>query len=153
MVFIRTSRPATPVLYSNDTLFPVGGSHVLKSSKNDVLTIVSAGVTLWEALNAYEILKQKGVWVRVIDLYSIKPVDVKTLVRAGQETGCLVTVEDHYPEGGLGSAVAEAVSSHGIRVHRLAVNQIPRSGKPEELLSLCGIDSKKIVSTVLALQK
>ncbi len=141
MVYLRMGRPTTPVLYSNDTEFPIGGSKILKQSKQDRWTLVAAGVTLAEALKAYELLQQKGITVRVIDLYSVKPVDQKTLIQAGQETGGLLTVEDHYPEGGIGSAVCEAVAAHGVRVHSLAVNQIPRSGLPEELLEFCGISA------------
>ena len=148
MVFIRTGRPSTPVLYPNDTAFPIGGSKILKFSAKDKATVVAAGVTLTEALKAYELLAKEGIAIRVIDLYSLKPIDGKTLLKAAQETGCLITVEDHYPEGGLGDAVLGAVGEYGVKVHKLAVNQIPRSGKPEELIELCGISSKSIVAKV-----
>lgn len=150
-VYIRTQRPATPVLYSNEETFPIGGSKVLKRSDKDKITVVAAGVTLIESLKAYEILKGENILIRVIDLYSIKPVDQKTLLQAAKETSAIVTVEDHYPEGGLGDAVLSALSSSGAKVYKLAVNQIPRSGKPEELMALCGIDAKAIVNKVKGL--
>ena len=148
MVFLRTARPATPVIYPNETEFSIGGSKVLKSSAKDQATLVAAGVTLFEALKAHDTLAKEGIAVRVIDLYSVKPVDQETLVKAGKETGHLITVEDHYPEGGLGDAVAAAVSEFGIKVSKLAVNQIPRSAKPQELIELCGISAKAIVAKV-----
>ncbi|MDO8494704.1 MAG: transketolase [Deltaproteobacteria bacterium] len=148
--FIRTARPATPVLYSNEENFPIGGSKVLKSSAQDQATLVAAGVTLYEALNAYETLKTKGIAVRVIDLYSVKPVDAATLQKAAKETHCVITVEDHYPEGGIGDAVASVLGETGAKLYRLAVDQIPRSGKPEELLKICGIDAAAIVKKVEA---
>ena len=151
MVYLRTARPATAVLYTNESLFPIGGSKVLRRSANDHLTLVAAGVALHEALAAYELLKKEGIIVRVIDLYSIKPIDTSTLLEAIAETKGIVTVEDHYPEGGLGDAVAAAVAPQGGKVHKLAVNQIPRSGKPVELLSLCGIDRQSIVAKVRSL--
>ncbi len=151
MVFIRTARPATPVIYPNETSFRIGGCKVLKSSEKDQATIIGAGITLFEALKAYDILKKEGIAVRVIDLYSLKPVDQETLLKAGKETGHLITVEDHYPEGGLGDAVLGAVSEFGMKVTKLAVNQIPRSGKPQELIQLCGISAEKIVETVHAI--
>lgn len=148
IVYLRTQRPATEVLYSNEEKFPIGGSKVLKQSDQDKITVVAAGITLLEALKAHEILKNDGIALRVIDCYSIKPIDVKTVVAAGRQTGAIITVEDHYPEGGLGEAVMEAVAPQGIPVHKLAVNQIPRSGKPSELMSLCGIDAQAIVNKV-----
>lgn len=151
MVYIRTGRAATPVIYPNETQFPIGGCKVLHQSDKDCATLVAAGITLHEALKAYEILKKEGIAVRVIDLYSIKPIDTKTLLEAFYKTGLLITVEDHYPEGGLGEAVSAAVSDEGGRVVRLAVNQIPRSGKPQELIDLCGISAKHIVERVHAL--
>ncbi len=149
MAYIRTTRPKTPVLYDNDETFPIGGCKVLTASAHDSLTVIGAGVTVFEALRAAEILKEKGVSVRVIDLYSIKPLDLTTLLNCARETNNLVlTVEDHYPEGGLGDSVASALSPEGVRVHRLAVTDIPRSGKPEELLELFGINFRHIVRKV-----
>jgi transketolase len=150
MVYIRTSRPKTPVIYRTDERFEIGGSKVLRDSVDDAATVVAAGVTVFEALKAYDQLKQSGVSVRVIDAYSVQPIDRTTLVQAGRHTGNqLITVEDHYAAGGLGEAVAAAVASEGIVVHRLAVREIPRSGRPEELLERFGISASHIVETVL----
>jgi transketolase len=146
--YMRTSRPKTPVIYEPGEKFPIGGSKVLRSSANDQVTLVGCGVTLFEALKAYDVLKAKGIAARVIDLYCLQPVDEKTLQQAGKETGVFVTVEDHYPAGGIGDAVAGAVESLGIPVHRLAVREIPRSGKPEELLGKFGISADHIVEVV-----
>jgi len=115
------------------------------------VSLVAAGVTLMEVLKAYDLLQREGITVRVIDLYSIKPVDERTLLEAAQQTKVLITVEDHYPEGGLGDAVCGAVASEGVRVHKMAVNQVPRSGKPDELLDLCGINARCIVEKVKSL--
>jgi transketolase len=149
--YIRTSRPKTPVIYSNDETFTVGGSKVVRESPADVATVVAAGVTLFEALKAYDQLKAKGTAIRVVDLYSVAPVDRDTLLRAAQATGGrLITVEDHYAAGGLGDAVAAAVADAGFTVRRLAVREIPRSGKPEELLDRYGISAAHIVDAVRA---
>jgi transketolase len=146
--YMRTSRPKTPVLYGPDETFEIGGSKVLRSSKEDKATLVAAGITLFEALKAYDTLKAAGITVRVIDLYSLQPVDTATLKTAGKDTGLIVTVEDHYPAGGIGDSVATAVEGDGVRVHRLAVREIPRSGKPEELLEKYGISAAHIVDVV-----
>ncbi len=147
--YIRTSRPKTPVIYSADEVFTIGGLKILRESGNDVATVVAAGVTVFEALKAYDQLKVEGAAIRVIDLYSVAPVDRVALVAAGTATGgAIITVEDHYAAGGIGDAVAEAVSEAGIRVHRIAVREIPRSGKPEELLDRFGISAKHIVDAV-----
>jgi transketolase len=147
--YIRTSRPKTPVIYANDEKFPIGGLKVLRESGNDTATVVAAGVTVFEALKAYEQLKAGGVSIRVIDLYSLAPIDAKALRAAGKAGGGrIITVEDHYPAGGIGDAVAEAVSGSGITVQRIAVREIPRSGKPEELLDRFGISARHIVDAV-----
>ena len=149
--YMRTSRPKTPVIYSNDETFTIGGLKVLRESAGDVATVIGAGVTVFEALKAYDQLKAAGTAIRVIDLYSVAPVDRDGLVKAGRATGGrLITVEDHYATGGLGDAVAEAVASAGLTVQRLAVREIPRSGKPEELLERFGISAKHIVAAVQA---
>jgi transketolase len=151
-VYIRTSRPKTPVIYSNDETFPIGGLKVLRQSAGDLVTVVGAGVTVFEALKAYDQLKAEGVAIRVIDLYSVAPVDGAGLVLAGKATGGhIVTVEDHYPAGGVGDAVADAVAGAGLTVHRLAVREIARSGKPEELLERYGISANHIVQAVRSL--
>jgi transketolase len=152
--YMRTSRPKTPVIYNNDENFPIGGLKVLRESKDDVATVIGAGVTVFEALKAYDQLKASGTAIRVIDLYSLAPIDAKGLTAAAKATGGhLITVEDHYPAGGVGDAGAEAVAGFGFTVHRLAVREIPRSGKPEELLERFGISASHIVSAVRALQK
>ena len=148
-VYIRTSRPKTPVIYGNDEPFVVGGSKVLRQSAADRVTIVAAGVTVYEALKAHDELKAAGTSVRVIDLYSLQPVDRDGLIAAGQAAGGrFITVEDHYAAGGIGDAVAEAVAPAGFTVTRLAVREIPRSGKPDELLDRYGISSRHIVDAV-----
>lgn len=150
--YIRTSRPATPVLYVNSEEFPVGGSKVLRTSGNDRLTVVAAGVTLHESLAAYEALKAAGINIRVIDAYSVKPIDSQGLLQAAAQTrNTLVVVEDHYYDGGLGDAVLNAVATHGVAVHKLAVTDVPRSGKPEELLDAYGISARRIIETVKSL--
>jgi transketolase len=147
--YMRTSRPKTPVIYSNDETFTIGGLKVLRESDSDAATVIGAGVTVFEALKAYDQLKAAGTSIRVIDLYSVAPVDRDGLIKAGRATGGrLITVEDHYATGGLGDAVAEAVAGAGLTVRRLAVREIPRSGKPEELLERYGISARHIVEAV-----
>ncbi len=149
--YMRTSRPKTPIIYGADEAFPIGGCKVLRESGSDAATVVGAGVTVFEALKAADALRPEGMAVRVIDLYSIAPIDRETLVRAARATGGhLITVEDHYAAGGIGDAVAEAVAGEGITVHRLAVREIPRSGKPEELLDRYGISARHIAEAVRA---
>ncbi|MEK6406900.1 MAG: transketolase [Acidobacteriota bacterium] len=152
IVYIRTSRPKTPVIYSTDEQFEIGRAKVIKQSPDDQVTIVSSGVTLFEALAAYDTLKAEGISVRVIDLFSVKPVDEETLRASGKATNNLIiTVEDHSAWGGMGDAVASAVSPSGIRVYQLAVREVPRSGKPEELLAAYGIDRTAIQAMVKSL--
>src|SRR5438876_5161973 len=136
IVFLRTLRPNTPVIYEADEEFRVGGSRVIRSSEDDDVTIVGAGVTVHEALKAADALEEDGITARVIDAYSIKPIDAETLQAAAEATGRLVTVEDHFPEGGLGDAVLSALSENGerARVVKLAVSGLPHCGQPEELL-------------------
>ncbi|HWP43823.1 MAG TPA: transketolase [Blastocatellia bacterium] len=149
--YIRTTRPKTPVIYQADEEFQIGKAKVVRRSDNDKITIVGAGVTLFEALAAADQLKSEGIHARVIDIFCVKPVDEQTLVSSGQETGNLIlTVEDHS-EGGIGDAVASAVAPHGIRVHQLTVRELPRSGKPEELLAAYGIDRAAIAEKARAL--
>ena len=149
--YMRTSRPKTPVIYANDETFEVGGLKVLRQTPNDVCTVIGAGVTVFEALKAHDQLKAGGRAIRVIDLYSVSPVDAEALVAAGRATGGhLITVEDHYAAGGIGDAVAMAVAGAGLTVRRLAVREIPRSGKPDELLERFGISARHIVDAVAA---
>ena len=149
MAYIRTSRPKTPVIYKSTDKFVVGGSKVLRESSKDVATVVAAGITVFEAMKAYDLLKSAGVFVRIIDAYSIQPIDRATMVTAGRHTGNrIITVEDHYAAGGLGDAVSEAVASEGLVVERLAVREVPRSGGSTELLEYCGISASHIVDAV-----
>jgi transketolase len=149
IVYIRTTRAKTPVLYSADEAFTVGGLKVLRQHESDRLALVAAGITLHEALAAHDELATMGVQVRVVDLYSVKPVDADALVAAARATGGrLLTIEDHYAEGGLGAAVLEAVGDTGLVVHRLAVREIPRSGAPMKLLERHGIGRGAIVAKV-----
>ncbi|PWJ06473.1 transketolase [Streptomyces sp. NWU49] len=146
--YLRTSRGGSAVIYGPDEEFPVGGSKVLRSSDRDRLTLVAAGVTVPEALAAADALAGEGIAVRVIDLYSVKPVDRDTLRTAAEETGCLVTVEDHHPEGGLGDAVLEAFADGRPvpRLVRLAVRVMPGSASPAEQLHAAGIDAESIAA-------
>lgn len=150
--FLRTSRPKTPVIYGNDEKFPIGGAKVVRQADGDKLTIVAAGVTLFESIKAADALKAEGIGVSVVDAYSIKPLAKDLIAGVARKTGNQVlTVEDHYPEGGLGDAVAGALSCDGFRVHKIAVMELPHSGKPEELLARYGIDSASIVARIKAL--
>jgi transketolase len=149
IVYIRTTRMKTPVVYGADEAFAVGGLKVVRSTDADVLTIVGAGVTLHEALAAHDELAGGGVRVRVIDLYSVKPVDAAGLLAAARATrNRLLVVEDHYAEGGLADAVREAVASEAVTVHHLAVREIPHSGPPKKLLERYGIGRGAIVAKV-----
>jgi transketolase len=153
IVYIRTTRKDTPILYNPDEEFPIGGSKVLRRSNRDMLTVVTAGITLFEALDAYEELKKAGIFIRVIDLYSIKPPDSNALQKAASATKTIITVEDHYAEGGLGEAVKSALSAFSVPIHSLAVRKKPKSGKPEELLDYEEISKKAIVEKVEELIK
>jgi transketolase len=146
IVFLRTTRGATPVLYGADEEFPIGGSKVVRDG--DDVTLVGAGITLHEALKAADTLAEEGVSARVIDLYSVKPIDADTLRAAAEATSGIVTVEDHWPEGGIGEAVLSvfAEAEEGPRVVRLAVSDMPGSGKPDELIAAAGIDAEHIVA-------
>jgi transketolase len=152
-VYVRTSRPKTPVIYPATETFAVGGLKVLRESARDEATVVAAGVTVFEALKAFDQLKAEGTAIRVIDLYSVQPLDAAALVAAAGATGgTLITVEDHYAAGGIGEAVAAAVNGAGVRVHSLAVREIPRSGKPDELLDRFGISAGHIADAVRKLR-
>jgi transketolase len=147
IAYMRTHRGATPTIYKPEDRFEIGGSRVLRSSDDDQITLVGAGVTLHEALKAADRLGDQGIAARVIDLYSVKPVDEATLRQAAADTGVIVTVEDHWPEGGLGDAVLSALAEvEGVRVHKLAVKGMPASGKPDELIHESGIDDDAIVA-------
>ena len=152
--FIRTTREKTPVLYEGDEDFPIGGSKTLRSSEEDRVTLVGAGITLHEALEAATLLEADGISARVVDCYSIKPIDAETLRAAASQTGLLVAVEDHWIEGGLGDAVLAALANGGElsgRVVKIAVTQMPGSGTPEELRDWAGISAAAIVDRVRSL--
>ena len=165
--YLRTTREKTRLIYKIEDEFEVGGSKVLRSDKDDMLTLIGAGITLHECLKAYDELKEQGITVRVIDLYSVKPVDVKTLQTAARETETLVVVEDHWSEGGLGDAVLDAFAIKGPpargakmplvevlpKVVKMAVRSMPSSGEPQELMEHAGISSSNIVTTVKGLVK
>jgi transketolase len=152
--YMRTTREKTPKLYDAGEPFPIGGSKTVRESDADRATLVAAGVTLFESLRAADALARDGIAVRVIDAYSVKPVDAATLRRALAETGLIVSVEDHWVEGGLGDAVLSALAAEGERSGRVAkigVTEMPGSGTPEELREWAGISADKIVDAVKAL--
>ncbi|MFI5277162.1 MAG: transketolase [Ktedonobacterales bacterium] len=160
IVYLRTTREKTPVIYDASESFTIGGSRVVRQSDADKVTVVGAGITLHEALKAYDQLKGDGIAIRVIDAYSVKPIDANTLRAAAQATGGrIVTVEDHWMEGGLGDAVLEAFSgmegaapaNQPLRIVKLAVHEMPGSGKPDELIEAAGISAAHIVSAVKSL--
>jgi len=149
--YIRTTRGAYPVIYNSDETFPIGGSKIIRTSPNDLVTLVGAGISLHESLKAADILAGENIAVKVIDLYSIKPIDKKGLLVALRETdGKIVITEDHYPEGGIGEAVIGAVSGKGIdlKIRHLAVNGLSCSGTSEELLHHAHISAEHIVEAV-----
>ncbi len=148
IVYIRTTRPKTACLYDATETFVRGGSKTVRTSPSDQATVVAAGITLHEALKAHEQLQDEGIDIRVIDLYSVKPVDAETLTRAARETGAIVTVEDHYADGGLGDAVVDALAGQQFRYRKLAVTDLPRSGPSAELMDNHGIGARAIVEAV-----
>lgn len=150
-VYIQTTRKDTAVLYTSADEFPIGGSKTLKSSATDKATVVAAGITLHEALAAYEELQKENINIRVIDLYSVKPLDVETLKKAAQETKNIIVVEDHFEAGGIGEAVANALAqipNIKFQISNLAVRKMPHSGKPEELLAYEEIEKNAIIKKV-----
>lgn len=151
--YVRTSRPNTPTLYGPEERFGPGIAKVVKQSRKDQVTVVGAGVTLFEALKAHEELAKQGIAIRVVDLFSIRPVDKKTLVRCARATGGkVVTVEDHYAVGGVGDAVLGALAEEGnIKLKKLAVREIARSGPSDALLKKYGISASHIIKAVKAL--
>ncbi|HLP08828.1 MAG TPA: transketolase [Opitutaceae bacterium] len=151
MVYLRTLRQATPVLYSDTETFPIGGSKTLRSSERDVATIVAVGATVHEALAAHARLQTDGIAVRVIDAYSVHPLDAATLRRAANETGAFVTVEDHHAAGGLGEAVLASLAENPRPTEILAVRKRPLSGKGDELREYAGISADAITAAVMRL--
>ena len=152
IVYLRTTRQETPILYDAAEDFPIGGCKVLRSGPRDEVTVVAAGITLHEALAAHAALRREGCAIRVIDLYCIKPVDARTLREAARATRAVVTVEDHVAEGGLGEAVRSALAGEPVPVVSLAVRKIPKSGKPAELLEYEGISAAAIAHQVRILR-
>ncbi len=148
--YMRTTREATPVLYEADESFEIGGSRTVRCGDRDAVTLIGAGITLRECLTAADELAGKGISARVIDLYSVKPVDAEAILKAAKETGAIVTVEDHWAEGGIGEVVAAVLAENGVATNftRLAVTERPGSGPPADLLAAAGIDAAHIVATV-----
>jgi transketolase len=147
--YIRLGRPNQSILYGPDEKFEIGKAKVIRQGKNDRALVVAAGVTLFEALKAYDELKKNGIEIRVVDLFSVQPIDHETLIASARAAGNnVITVEDHYAHGGLGDAVQSALSPEGIRVRKIAVTHIPHSGTPQELIEKFGISSKAIVAAV-----
>jgi transketolase len=147
LAYLRTTRPATPILYKKDEEFPIGGSRVLKRNQKDSVAVVGAGITVHEALRAYEELKKDNIWIRVIDAYSVQPMDPKIRKEVAKAGNRVVVVEDHFRSGGLGDAVASLLGGNAEFKH-LAVDDLPRSGEPEELLDKYGISTRHIVQAV-----
>lgn len=148
IVYMRTTREKTPILYEPGEEFHIGGSRVVRRTDDDVVTLIGAGITLHEAVKAAGQLGTEGIDARVIDLYSVKPIDTETVRAAARETGAIITVEDHWPEGGIGDAVLDALAEeqpHPIVV-KLAVRAMPGSGTPTELLAAAGIDADHIAA-------
>ncbi len=146
IAYMRTTRPKTPILYDSKEEFPIGGSKLVKSSDDDKALVIAAGITLHEAVKAADILSKSGINIRVLDCYSVKPLDVEGIRKAASSSGNkVIVVEDHYAEGGLGEAVA---AQAGLKIKHLCVRSIPRSGKPEELMAYMKIDSAAIMESV-----
>ena len=147
--YLRTTRPDTPVIYDNNAKFYIGGCNVVRSTDHDKACIIAAGITLFQALKAADQLEVEGIAVSVIDLYSIKPLDQKTILATARASGNrIITVEDHYLQGGIGQQVCYALRNENIKITSLAVTEMPRSGKPEELMAWAGIDAAAIVRAV-----
>jgi transketolase len=149
IAYLRTTRGNTEVIYGPDETFEIGGSKVLRSSDDDKVTIVAAGITLHESLKAADALASEGINARVIDLYSVKPIDSATLAEAARATdGRVLTVEDHWAEGGIGDAVAaalgEAQLDTPLRLVKIAVTSMPGSAKPDECIAAAGLDAESI---------
>jgi transketolase len=148
IVFMRTTREKTPVIYPPGEQFEIGGSRTVRRTDDDAVTLVAAGITLHEAMKAADLLDRDGISARVIDLYSVKPVDTDTLQAAARETGAIITVEDHFPQGGIGDAVLDALAGEPGRavVRKLAVTIMPGSATPAEQMEAAGIDAEHIAA-------
>jgi len=150
LCYLRTARPETEVIYSNDETFEIGGAKVLRQNEKDQLTLIGTGITVYEILQAAEELKGQGIEVTLIDAYSIKPLARNLILSCAQKSQKrIITVEDHYIEGGLGDAVAGELSSEGIQVHKLGVREIPHSGKKDELMEKFEINAKAIIKLAI----
>ncbi|ELW52805.1 Transketolase-like protein 1 [Tupaia chinensis] len=150
MCFIRTSQPETAVIYNSQEMFQIGQAKVVRQGVNDKVTVIGAGVTLHEALRAAADLSQEGISIRVIDPFTIKPLDTDTIISNAKATGGrIITVEDHYREGGIGEAICAAVSREpAILIRHLAVSGVPQSGTPSQLLDMFGISARHIIAAV-----
>ena len=148
--YLRTLRPKTPVIYEMNEEFVIGGSKVLRQTQDDLLMVVACGITVPEALKAYEELKKENIFIRVVDCYSIKPIDKETLLKCVSETKnkAVITVEDHFEHGGLGDFVLSALSRSGAVIEKMAVKEISKSGTKDELLDFAGINAKHIIKKV-----
>jgi transketolase len=153
IAYIRTTRMDTPIIYCQDDEFRIGGNKVLKKSNYDIISVCAAGITLHEALAAYDRLARDNIFIRVIDLYCVKPIDKKTLMQAIRDTRAILTVEDHFAEGGIGEAVKSALCESKVPIFSLSVTRMPKSGKPLELLDYEGISRDGIVREVKKIVK
>lgn len=151
IVYLRTSKIATPIIYSQQTKLTIPGFAVLKQSPQDKVAVIGAGITVHEALTSYQELQKQEINIRLIDLYCLKPINQQVLVEALGGIKQVITVEDHYPEGGLGEAVRGAISNSQINITSLAVTKLPKSGQPQELLAYAGIDHQAIIKAVKSL--
>jgi transketolase len=143
IVYIKGGRANHPIIYKNDEEFGIGKAKIIKSSDKDVLTIVSGGPTLFEALKVHERLASEGVHVRVVDIFSVKPIDKETLIKCAKETGIIYVVEDQYAEGGIADSVSSALRLDNCKIYQRAVTEVPRSGTPEELYQKFGLSADK----------
>lgn len=148
LFYLRTTREKTPTIYKSQTEFKIGGSNVLYQNKYDLVAVLSVGITLHEAIKAYNLLKKQGITISVVDLYSIKPLDVTLLKLLSKTIEHFVIVEDHYPYGGLGEAVKSVLSGDKVSIHHLCVSKLPRSGTPQELFNFEKIDAEAIVAKI-----
>ena len=149
IAYIRTTREKLPLIYDSSKEFKIGGSHVLHESNNDKIVVITAGITLHETLKAYEMLKKENISICIIDAYSVKPLDEKTIISQAERVKNIIVVEDHYEYGGLGEAVFNCLKGKELRIKHLAVRKTPHSGTPQELLSYEGIDAKSIFDAVV----
>lgn len=148
MIFLRTTREKTPVIYDSNEKFEIGSLKILKQSAKDKTVVITAGITLHEALKAYNALQKENINITVVDLYSVKPLDKKTLKTLAKKVKHFIVVEDHYPYGGIGEAIKSTLANEGVKIHHLAVHKISPSGKPSELLRYEEIDAEEIVKKI-----